>query len=313
MTPDGIAIADAPTKPAERRRLEDLDLPPGKRVRLYRLLYEHGVGNGTLMVLPIDQGIEHGPVDFFPNPPSKDPEYQWRLAAEGGYNAIACHWGIARRYMEKYAGRVPLILKINGKTNVPSDEEALSTLTATVEDGVALGADAIGYTLYVGSPRQDEDIRQLTSVREGCERWAMPLVIWAYPRGRAIEQKGGRDSLYAVDYASRLTHELGADIIKLNVPKRAGDKDSQQPKPYNTLEWDYESGVRRVVESAGNSMVLFSGGSKVSDEDLLEKARITIEQGATGLIFGRNMWQRSMDEALGLTERIKELLRKFPS
>src|SRR5690606_31743018 len=116
---------------------------------------------------------------------------------------------------------------------------------------------------------------------------------------------------YAVDYASRLAHELGADIIKLNVPKKS-DKDSQQPKPYNELEWNYEEGVRRVVESAGNSMVLFSGGSKISDEDLLDKARLAMEQGATGLIFGRNMWQRPMDEALALTERIKDLMRDFP-
>lgn len=139
----------------------------------------------------------------------------------------------------------------------------------------------------------------------------MPLVVWSYPRGRAIEQKGGRDSLYAVDYAARLAHELGADIIKLNVPKKS-DKDAQQPKKYQELEWDYESGVRRVVASAGRSLVLFSGGSKVGDEDLLEKARITMEQGATGLIFGRNMWQRSMPDALDLTQRIRGIMRRFP-
>jgi fructose-bisphosphate aldolase, class I len=309
MTPNGTAVA---TERATRPRLADLDLPLGKRVRLHRLLYEHGLGNGTLLVLPIDQGIEHGPMDFFPNPASKDPEYQWRLAAEGGYNAIACHWGLARKYMDGYAGRVPLILKINGKTNIPSDDEALSTLTASVEDAVGLGADAVGYTLYVGSPRQDEDIPQLMEVREECEHFGMPLIVWAYPRGSAIEEKGGRDSLYAVDYAARLAHELGADIVKLNVPKR-GSKDASQPKPYNTLEWDHEDGVRRVIESAGRSMVLFSGGSKISDDDLLDKARVAMENGATGLIFGRNMWQRPLDDALAVTERMKDLLRQYPA
>jgi len=310
MASNTAVAPQAPAAAAKRPVLADLDLSPGKRVRLHRLLYEHGLRNGTLLVLPIDQGIEHGPLNFFDNPPAKDPRFQWELAAEGGYNAIACHWGLARMYMKEYAGRVPLILKINGKTNIPSDAEAFSPLTATVEDAVALGADAVGYTLYVGSPRQDDDMLQYLEVREQCEKYGMPLVVWAYPRGSAIEAKGGRDSIYAVDYASRLAHELGADIIKLNVPKKS-DKDSQQPKPYNTLEWDYESGVRRVIESAGRSMVLFSGGSKISDEDLLDKARITMEQGATGLIFGRNMWQRPMDEALALTERIKDLLRKF--
>jgi fructose-bisphosphate aldolase, class I len=306
------ATLEPATAQASRPILSDLDLPLGKRVRLGRLLYEHGVGNGTLLVLPIDQGIEHGPLNFFPNPASKDPDYQWRLALEGGYNAIACHWGLARMYMARYAGRVPLILKINGKTNVPSDANAFSPLTASVEDAVSIGADAVGYTLYVGSPRQDTDIDQLRRVREDCEKWGMPLIVWSYPRGSAIEEKGGRDSLYAVDYAARLAHEFGADIIKLNEPKK-GEKDAQQPKPYNTLEWDSADGLRRVIESAGRSMVLFSGGSKISDEDLLAKAKRTLEQGATGLIFGRNLWQRPMDDALRITESIKALLRQFPA
>jgi len=311
MTANATAATNAAVQ-ASRPILSDLDMPLGKRVRLHRLLYEGGVRNGTLLVLPIDQGIEHGPLNFFPNPASKDPEFQWRLALEGGYNAIACHWGLARMYMGKYAGRVPLILKINGKTNVPSDADAFSPLTASVEDAVSIGADAVGYTLYVGSPRQHDDIDQLRRVREACDKWGMPLVVWSYPRGSAIETKGGRDSLYAVDYASRLAHEFGADIIKLNEPKKS-EKDAQQPKPYNTLEWDAEEGLRRIVESAGRSMVLFSGGSKVSDEDLLDKAGRTMAQGATGLIFGRNMWQRPMDEALALTERIKDIMRKFPA
>lgn len=307
-----MATLDAAVRQASRTTLADMDIPLGKRVRLHRLLYEYGLRNGTLMILPIDQGIEHGPLNFFENPAAKDPDFQWRLALEGGYNAIAVHWGLARMYMQKYAGRVPLILKINGKTNIPVDDEAFSALTATVEDAVSLGADAVGYTLFVGSPRQDVDMAQLRTVREACEKWAMPLIVWSYPRGKYIDQKGGKDSLYAVDYAARLAHEMGADIIKLNVPKTS-DKDGAQPKPYNTLKWTEEQGIRRVVESAGRSMVLFSGGSKISDEDLLAKARLAMEQGATGLIFGRNMWQRAMKEALTMSGRIKDLLRQFPA
>ena len=312
MAKNASTTLEPALRQASRPIVSDLDLPLGKRTRLQRLLYKSGLENGTLLVLPIDQGIEHGPLNFFDNPAAKDPEFQWKLAAEGGYNAIACHWGLARMYMAKYAGKVPLILKINGKTNVPPDDEAFSPMTASVEDAVTIGADAVGYTLYVGSPRQDVDIAQLTRVREACEKWNMPLVVWSYPRGKVIEGKGGRDSLYAVDYAARLAHELGADIIKLNVP-RASDKDAQAPRPYNTLKFDYEEGVRRAVESAGRSLVLFSGGSKIGDDDLLDKARVTMEAGATGLIFGRNMWQRPMDEAFKLTERIKDILRKFPA
>lgn len=292
----------------KRPKLEDLDLSLGKKTRLYRMLYEHGPGNGTLMILPIDQGIEHGPVDFFPNPPSEDPDYQYRLALEGGYSAIALHIGLAEKYSRKYAGKVPLILKINGKSNIPSDENAFSPLTSTVEDAIRLGADAVGYTLYVGSPAQDKDIQQLNNVRFECERYGMPLIVWAYPRGSAIAPKGGRDSLYAVDYAARLACEFGADVVKLNVPKIEEDKMDKLPKPYNTLKLSYEESIAKVVRSAGKTMVLFSGGSKQSDEDLLHKAKAAMDNGATGLIFGRNLWQREFSDALKMTSNIKKLM-----
>src|ERR687887_2662934 len=210
-------------------------LPTGKRARLRRMLYDYGPGQGALLFLPIDQGVEHGPRDFFPNPASKDPEYQFHLAAEAGDSAIACQIGLATKYYPDYAGQVPLILKVNGKTDVPPSDDALSTTNASVEDAVRLGADAVGYTLYVGSPRQDADLHQLKGVREDCDRYGMPLIIWAYPRGSAIEGKGGRDSFYAIDYAARMAMEMGADIVKLNMPKIDPDKDKDSPAPYNDM------------------------------------------------------------------------------
>lgn len=302
------------THPRQVRRptLEDLSLSPGKRARLYRIMYEHGCRNGTLLLLPIDQGLEHGPVDFLANPDSADPEFQFRLAIEGGYNGIACQIGFASKTWPAYAGRIPLILKLNGKTNIPPDDRPISPLNASVEDALRLGADAVGYTLYVGTPRQEEDFAQLARVRQDCARYGMPLILWAYPRGEAIDRKGGRDSLYAVDYAARVAMELGADIVKLNAPQHS-ERDREQPKPYAEMEWDFAEGVRRVVRSAQKTLVLFSGGSKVSTADLLEKARLVMEAGATGLIFGRNMWQRPMDEALEITLRVKEILADFPS
>jgi class I fructose-bisphosphate aldolase len=282
------------------------------------LLYEHGPGNGTLLLLPIDQGLEHGPVDFFPNPPSADPDYQCRLAQEGGYSGIVFHIGLASKYMKQYAGSVPLVLKLNGKTNIPSDAEAFSAQESTVEDAVRLGADAVGYTLYVGSPSQGQDFIQLGKVRAECDRYGMPLIVWSYPRGSAVETKGGRNSIYAVDYAARLADELGADIVKLNVPKFRDPGNEDSPAPYRKLyeEWKaldeaeaYRRAVDKVVASAGKTMVLFSGGSKISDEDLLQKARICLEAGATGLIFGRNMWQRPFEDGLTITEQVKQILR----
>lgn len=304
-------MADTAIWKKRRATIDSMDVDLGRRTRLTRLLYESGPGNGTLLLLPIDQGLEHGPMDFFANPDSADPDYQCRLALEGGYNGIVFHIGLAKKYMRNYAGRVPLVLKINGKTAVPSDAEAFSPLDATVEDAVRLGADAIGYTLYVGSPAQDRDFLQFLDVRTECDRYGMPIIMWAYPRGAAIEAKGGRDSIYAVDYAARVACELGADVVKLNVPEYEAGKASNYPKPYDKLALSYEEGVAKVIESAGRTMVLFSGGSKLSDEDLIAKAQCAMEQGATGLIFGRNMWQRPLDEGKAITERVKEMMKKY--
>lgn len=298
-------------KTAPATRLSELDVNHGKLVRLHRLLYEHGPANGTLLLLPIDQGLEHGPVDFFPNPASADPEFQFRLAAEGGFSGIALHIGLAQKYMRNYAGRVPLVLKINGKTTIPSDDAAFSPLTATVEDAVRLGADAVGYTLYVGSPMQGEDLAQLCAVREEAERFGMPLIVWSYPRGEAIEGKGGRDSLYAIDYAARVACEMGADVVKLNFPKLEGAALAEQPKPYNELQPSLRDAVEKIVSSAGRTLVLFSGGSKVGDEDLLKKATMSMECGATGLIFGRNLWQRDYDNAMMIAGRMRGVLDRF--
>ena len=283
-------------------------LAPGKRARLRRLLFEFGPGNGTLLLLPIDQGIEHGPRDFFPNPASKDPEYQFRLAAEAGYSAIACQIGLAEKYYPDYAGQVPLLLKVNGKTDVPSSDDALSTCNASVEDAVRLGADAVGYTLYVGSPRQDQDLAQLRGVREECERYGMPLVVWAYPRGAALDKKGGQATFYAIDYAARMAMEMGADVVKLNMPKIDPEKDKLTPAPYNEMEISQEDAVRQVVDSAGRSLVVLSGGSKIDDDQLLQQTRYIMEAGGSGVIYGRNVWQREWSEAVEIIEQIKEIM-----
>ena len=291
-------------------KLEDLHhLNLGKRVRLHRMMYEHGPGNGKLMILPIDQGLEHGPVDFFPNPPSADPEFQFKLAVEGGYSGIALHLGLAEKYAPKYAGKIPIVLKINGKTRIPSAAQPVSPMTGSVEDAVRIGADAIGYTLYVGSPNQVTDFTQFRQVKADAERYGMPIIMWAYPRGEAVDKKGGRDSLFAVDYAARVADELGADIVKLNVPVDNPKTRSQQRSPYDKLELSYEEGVSKVVKTAGKCLVLFSGGGMMSDEEVVHRAKACLEQGATGLIFGRNLWQREWDDALAMTKRLKDMMK----
>jgi class I fructose-bisphosphate aldolase len=295
----------------KRTLLKDLNLNLGKRTRLYRILYEHGVGNGMALILPIDHGLEHGPRDFFANPESVDPAYQLRLAKEGGFSAIVLHIGLAEKYMKEFTGEIPLILKLNGKTSIPPDTHAFSPQTASVEDAVRLGADAVGYTLFVGSPSQDKDFIQFARIREDSQRFGMPLIVWAYPRGEAIEAKGGRDSLYAVDYAARVANELSADMVKINIPEYAKERSRLYPKPYDTLQLNAKEALEKVITSAGKTMVLISGGEEMGDDELLEKVRISLEAGATGLVFGRNLWQRPFKKALEIAERIKILMAEF--
>jgi len=290
--------------------LSSLSLAHGKRARLHRLLYGHGPANGTLMVLPLDQGLEHGPTDFFPNPAALDTDFQFRLAVEGRFSAIALGVGLAEKYMQDYAGRVPLVLKLNGKTNIPDDAEAVSPAFASVEDAVRLGADAVGYTVYVGSPRQDVEIREYGVVRQECERLGMPLVLWAYPRGRDVEAKGGRGTLFAQDYAARVAEELGADVVKLHEP---AEDPGASPEPYRSLREGAAARLRRVVRSAGRVMVLFSGGAKQDDDAaVLRKVRLYMECGATGVMFGRNMWLRDFDAAVSLARRVHAIMHRFP-
>src|SRR6185436_637725 len=243
--------------------LRELGLGTGKKARLHRILYRHGLANGTALFLPYDQGLEHGPRDFFANPAAADPRYIVRLAVEGGFNGIAIQIGLAEKFYWDYAGEVPLILKLNGKTDIPSDAEALSPLHGSVADAVRLGADAVGYTLYVGTPAAEADFGQLRQVRAEAQQFGMPLIVWAYPRGAAVEAKGGKDSFYAVDYAARTASELGADVVKVNFPHP--EKRNSVKPPYAEI-FTPQQAIDGVVRSANRTLVLVSGGSKAGDD-----------------------------------------------
>ncbi len=293
-----------------RPAMSELGLSTGKKARLTRILFQHGLANGTALFLPYDQGLEHGPRDFFANPPASDPRYIIKLAQEGGFNGIVVQIGLAEKFYWDYAGEVPLVLKLNGKTDIPSDAEAFSPLNATVEDAVRLGADAVGYTLYVGTPAQERDFEQYRKVRTDAIRLGMPLIVWAYPRGAAIEAKGGKDSFYAVDYAARSASELGADVVKVNFPHP--DKIAAVKAPYEKT-FSSQQAVDAVVRSANRTLVLISGGSRAGDEAMLDKARQSMDAGATGLIFGRNVWQREHDESLRFVSALRKILDEYPS
>ncbi|MFT4310328.1 MAG: class I fructose-bisphosphate aldolase [Candidatus Woesearchaeota archaeon] len=291
----------------QRPTLDMLGVNAGVKAKLYHMMYHHGAKNGTLMILPIDQGLEHGPRDFFVNIDAEHPNFQFELALQGGFSAIAVHHGLAQKYYPTYAGKIPLVYKINGKTSIPTDDEAFSTCTGSIQEALQLGASAIGYTLFVGSPRQDEDIEQASMIRKQAHEAGLPFIVWAYPRGVYVDKKGGKQSLFAIAYAARVAQEIGADVIKVNFPQGVNQ---YCPVEYRNLEWDFEQQLHHILRAAGHSLVIFSGGEKVDTPTLLHQVHCGMQQGGTGVIFGRNLWQRPFDEGLTLASQIKEVLSK---
>lgn len=277
--------------------------------------------SGTSLILPYDQFIEHDNRHANAKNGSDDPDFIMKLAVDGAYNAVAVHYGVAKRYWSKLKGSVPLILKINGKTSFPSQANALSVHTAWVEDAVNLGAAAVGYTMYYGSPAQNEDLPQLANVRAECDKYGLPLIVWAYPRGSAVDAKGGKEGPYAIQSAARMAMEMGATIIKANLPepmKEADFANKDIPEYFKEQEMEIQKIVdpaeqkkaraATVVKAAQGVPVLFSGGSEISDEDLLLNARACLDAGAFGFIFGRNMWKREPQAALAITKKLQSLL-----
>lgn len=267
-----------------RPELHELGLNTGKKARLHRILFQHGLRNGTALLLPYDQGLEQGPRAFRANPPAGDPAYVARLAVKGEFNAIVVQIGVAEKFYWDYAGEIPLILKLNRQ----------STLHASVSDAVRLGADAVGYTLLLGTGTGEfEEYRR---VRDEARYYGMPLVVWAQVNEQAIAAENGRGPFYATGYAARVASELGADLVAVCLPYPGESSD-----------------VQLVVRSVSRTLVLVSGGELAGDEAMFAKAREAMDAGATGLSFGRNVWQRPYDESLRFVDELKAILAKYPS
>lgn len=276
--------------------------------------------NGHCMMLPYDQFVEHDNRHSFAHERANDPDYIMELAVDGGFNAVAVHYGIAKRFWKKWDKKIPLVVKINGKTSIPSQDHALSTHTSFVKDAYELGASGIGYTLYYGSDRQDEDLPQLAKVRQECEKYGLPLIIWAYPRGKAMQEKGGNKTSYALESAARLAVEMGATVVKSNIPSDPDERfleNKKIPKVFRDFEKEMLEKTpeerklirtRRVVEAAAGIPVLFSGGGKKTREDVVSNTHIAKEAGAFGLIYGRNMWKREKEDAVSLANELRSIL-----
>ncbi|MEM3113047.1 MAG: aldolase [Candidatus Pacearchaeota archaeon] len=238
---------------------------------------------GKALYLAYDQGLEHGPESDF-NDNNVDPLYIIGIAKKGRYNGIVFQYGIAEKYYKEIKkSKVPLILKLNGKTKLVSGEP-ISAQIASVEDAVSLGAKAVGFTIYIGSRYEEQMLEEFTKIRGEAHKKGLPLIVWVYPRGEKIKNDVSRENMA---YASRTALEIGADIVKIKYGHNKKD-----------LEW--------AVKSAGRCKVVIAGGIKKSEEDFLNQVREIMDAGAIGLAVGRNVWQAK--DPLGLTKKIKKII-----
>ena len=288
---------------------------PGVRANLVRLM-NHGslAGTGKFVILPVDQGFEHGPArSFQPNPDAYDPEYHVTLALEAGCNAYAAPLGFLEAVADRYAGQIPLILKLNNSDTLAKVDQPCSAVTGSVKDAVRLGCAAIGYTIYPGSSQRNhmyEDLRELIHQAKDA---GLPTVVWAYPRGAGIS-KEGEQAADITAYAAQVTAQMGAHIIKIKPPKDHIEQAEAKKvfEKYNIPTKTLEDRVKHVVQSAfnGRRIVIFSGGEAKDTDGLLEDVRGIAAGGGFGSIMGRNAFQRPRAEALKLLADVMDVFRK---
>lgn len=282
---------------------------PGTRANLARLL-NHGAlaGTGRLVILPVDQGFEHGPArSFAPNAEGYDPDYHVGLAVDSGCNAYAAPLGFIEAVADRYAGEIPLILKLNNSDSLSKGIAPCSAITGSVEDALRLGCAAVGYTIYPGSSARNEQYQDFREITLEAKRKGLPVVLWAYPRGEGIS-KDGETAIDIVAYAAQISAQLGAHIIKVKPPK-AGIEQAEARKVYekHAIPTDtLTARIRHVVQSAfnGKRIVIFSGGEAKGTEEVLAEIREIAAGGGFGSIMGRNAFQRSRADALKLLGEI---------
>ena len=270
-------------------------------------------GTGKLVILPVDQGFEHGPArSFAPNPPGYDPLYHYRLAIEAGCNAYAAPLGFLEAGARQFAGRIPTILKLNNSDSLWSSEDPMPAVTGSVDDALRLGCAAIGFTIYPGSAHRNEMYGEFREIAEEAKAAGLAVVLWSYPRGSGLS-KEGETALDVAAYAAQVAAQLGAHIIKVKPPTAHIEQEAAR-KVYESESIDISdlaARVRHVIQSAfdGRRILIFSGGAAKSTEDVLEEIGGIAAGGSFGSIMGRNAFQRPKDEAIQLLHDVMELYR----
>jgi class I fructose-bisphosphate aldolase len=288
---------------------------PGTLTNLARLLNSgYLAGTGKLVILPVDQGFEHGPGrSFAPNPTGYDPRYHVELAIESGCNAYAAPLGFLEAIAADYAGDIPLILKLNNHDVLQDEKDPLGAITASVDDALRLGCVAIGYTIYPGTAERRLQYEQLQQLTFDAKQAGLVVVVWAYPRGGTLS-KAGETGVDVTAYAAQIAAQLGAHIIKIKLstehieqPEAKKIYDKYQV-PVSTLA----DRVRHMTQAAfnGRRIVIFSGGAAKEDANaVLDEARAIRDGGGFGSIIGRNAFQRPKADALKLLGDMMKIYR----
>jgi fructose-bisphosphate aldolase, class I len=292
---------------------------PGTLTNLARLL-NHGRlgGTGKLVILPVDQGFEHGPArSFAPNPPAYDPRYHFELALEAGCNAYAAPLGFLEAGAREFAGEIPLILKANDADVLRDDKDPSQALTGSVSDALRLGCSAVGFTIYPGSAHELEMYGQLRACAQEAKERGLAVVVWSYPRGSALS-KEGETAIDVVGYGAQIAAQLGAHIIKVKLPTAHIEQDAARAvfeERHIPIETQAQR-VRHIVECAfaGRRIVIFSGGATIADDEtFLAEIRAIHRGGGFGSIIGRNSFQRPKAAALKLLGAVMDIYESKPA
>ena len=286
---------------------------PGTLTNLARLLNTGRLGGtGRLVILPVDQGFEHGPArSFAKNPEGYDPRYHFRLAIDAGCNAYAAPLGFIEAAAADFAGEIPLILKLNNSDSLYSGADPCPALTGSVDEALRLGCVAIGFTIYPASANRNTMYNEIRELTEEAKRKGLAVVVWSYPRGSGIS-KDGETAVDVSAYAAQIAAQLGAHVIKVKPPTEHIEQ-AEAKKAYEKAQvpmGTMAERIRHVVQSAfdGRRIVIFSGGATKEDDDaLFTEYRGIRDGGGFGSIIGRNSFQRPRDRALKFLDTVMKI------
>jgi class I fructose-bisphosphate aldolase len=288
---------------------------PGVLNNLARML-NHGrlAGTGKMVILPVDQGFEHGPArSFAKNPLGYDPDYHFQLAIESGCNAYAAPLGFIEAGAREFAGEIPLILKVNNSETLYNVKAPISAVTSSIDHALRLGCAGIGFTIYPGSSERKQMYEELAVLTEEAKRAGLAVVVWSYARGEDLS-KEGETGIDVISYSAQIAAQMGANIIKVKPPTAHIEQDAAR-KVYESEGIQVETledRTRHVIQSSfnGKRIVIFSGGAAKGTDEVYEEIRGLAKGGAFGSIMGRNAFQRPKEEAIKLLNDIMDIYKE---